>query len=205
MVALEQRGLRDRRPAVQPRQPEADRRDPVRQARPAGRQEDARAARRRPTRSVLAEARRRLSAAGQAARASRPVEAEGHLHRQAAADGQPGDRPRAHALRAGGGGDRAALEQRSEPAEHPDPHGRGPAHPRGLHRAAGARRSCRPTTRRSSCASWPTSAGDAGPAARLRRRHRRAPRDRRRGLRRRRADEVIERAAALRQGRSTSA
>ena len=31
------RGLRDRRPAVQPRQPEADRRDPVRQARPAGR------------------------------------------------------------------------------------------------------------------------------------------------------------------------
>ena len=72
----------------------------------------------------------------QAARAPQPVEAEGHLHRQAAADGQPGDRPRAHHLRAGGGGDRAAVEQRPEPAEHPDPHRRGPARPRGLHRAA---------------------------------------------------------------------
>ena len=29
--------------------------------------------------------------------------------------------------------------QRPEPAEHPDPHRRGPAHPRGLHRAAGPR------------------------------------------------------------------
>ena len=29
------------------------------------------------------------------------------------------------------------VEQRPEPAEHPDPHRRGPAHPRGLHRAAG--------------------------------------------------------------------
>ena len=28
-----------------------------------------------------------------------------------------------------------------EPAEHPDPHAGGPAHPRGLHRAAGPRRS----------------------------------------------------------------
>ena len=46
----------------------------------------------------------------------------------------PADRPGAHDLRAGGGGDRAAVEQRSEPAEHPDPHGRGTAHPRGLRR-----------------------------------------------------------------------
>ena len=48
-------------------------------------------------------------------------------------------------------------EQRSQPAEHPHPHRRGPAHPRSVHRAAGAARSCRPTTRRSSCASWRTS------------------------------------------------
>ena len=84
-------GVRDRRPAVQPRQPEADRRDPVRQARPAGRPED-RERRAVDRRGRAAGARRRLSAAGQAARAPQPVEAEGHLHRQAAADGQPGDR-----------------------------------------------------------------------------------------------------------------
>ena len=41
-----------------------------------------------------------------------------------------------------------------EPAEHPDPHTRRPAHPPGLHRAAG-RTCCWPRTiRRSSCASW---------------------------------------------------
>jgi DNA polymerase-1 len=50
----------------------------------------------------------------------------------------PGDRPGAHHLCAGGGGDRAALEQRPEPAEHPDPHRRGPARARGLHRPEGA-------------------------------------------------------------------
>ena len=44
-------GLRAGGPAVQPRQPEADRRDPVRQARPAGRPGRPRAARRRPTRT----------------------------------------------------------------------------------------------------------------------------------------------------------
>ena len=30
--------------------------------------------------------------------------------------------PRAHPLRAGGGGDRAAVQQRPQPAKHPDPH-----------------------------------------------------------------------------------
>ena len=95
-------GVRHRRPAVQPRQPEADRRDPVRQARPAGRQED-RERRAVDRRGRAAGARRRLPAARQAARAPEPVEAEGHLHRQAAADGESRDRPRAHDLRAGGG------------------------------------------------------------------------------------------------------
>jgi len=41
-------------------------------------------------------------------------------------------RPRAHPLRAGGGGDRAPVQQRPEPAEHPDPHRRGPPRARGL-------------------------------------------------------------------------
>ncbi len=45
-------------------------------------------------------------------------------------------RPRAHQLRAGGRGDRPPGVERAQPAEHPDPHRRGPAHPRSLHRAA---------------------------------------------------------------------
>ncbi len=49
----------------------------------------------------------------------------------------PSTRPRAHALRAGGGGDRAPVEQRPQPAEHPGQDGRRPARARGLHRAAG--------------------------------------------------------------------
>jgi DNA polymerase-1 len=57
---------------------------------------------------VLEKAGRGLPAAGQDAGAPRPVQAEGHLHRQAGATGAPAHRPRAHALRAGGGGDRAA-------------------------------------------------------------------------------------------------
>ena len=73
------------------------------------------------------------------ARAPQPGQAEGHLHRQAAADGQPAHRPRAHQLRAGGGRHRPAGQQRPEPAEHPHPHGRGPARARGLRRAAGPR------------------------------------------------------------------
>ncbi len=39
-------------------------------------------------------------------------------------------------LLAGGGGDRAPGLDRTQPAEHPDPHPAGPAHPRGFHRPA---------------------------------------------------------------------
>ena len=135
----------------------------------------------------------------QAARAPQPLEAEGHLHRQAAADGEPGDRPRAHHLRAGGGGDRAAVEQRPEPAEHPDPHRRGPARARGLHRARGR---VDPVGRllADRAAHHGAHLRRRRPAARVRRRHRRAPRDRRRGLRRAADPRSVERAAALRQG-----
>ena len=62
---------------------------------------------------------RRLPAAGQAAGAPRPVQAQGHLHRQAGPAGAPAHRPRAHALRAGRGRDRAPVQQRPQPAEHP--------------------------------------------------------------------------------------
>ena len=55
-------------------------------------------------------------------RLARLCEAEGHLHRRAAAAGQPGDGPRAHADQPGGGGDRPPQQQRSQPAEHSDPH-----------------------------------------------------------------------------------
>ena len=49
-------------------------------------------------------------------------EAEGHLHRRAAAAGEPRDRPRAHVFQPGGRGHRPLEQQRPEPAEHPDPH-----------------------------------------------------------------------------------
>ena len=55
-------------------------------------------------------------------RLARPVEAEGHLHRRPADAGQPGDRARAHRVQPGRRRHRAAEQQRSEPAEHPDPH-----------------------------------------------------------------------------------
>ena len=69
----------------------------------------------------------------------------------------PATGPRAYVLRAGGRGDGAAVEQRPQSAEHPDPHRRRPPHPRSVHRRRAARTSCRPITRRSSCGSWRTS------------------------------------------------
>ena len=72
-------------------------------------------------------------------RLPRHGQAEIDLHRQAAADGPSGHRPRAHQLFAGDGGDRPAGELRPQPAEHSGAHRRGPTHPRGLHRAARAR------------------------------------------------------------------
>ena len=141
---------------------------------------------------------RRLPAAGAHPRAPQPGQAQGHLHRQAAADGQPGHRARAHQLRAGGGRHRAPGQQRPEPAEHPDPHEGGPARARGLRRAAGA---CAAQRRLQ-----PDRAAHHGPhqrrprpAARLRRRHRRAQGDRQRGLQGA-GGRGQQRAAALRQG-----
>ena len=50
----------------------------------------------------------------------------------------PRDRPRPHLLRARLDHHRPALVVRPEPAEHPDPHRGGPAHPHRLRRRAGA-------------------------------------------------------------------
>ena len=63
-------------------------------------------------------------------RVARPAEAQGHLHRRAAAAGQSRDRTRPHLLQPGGRRDRPPEQQRSEPAEHPDPHRDRPRDPR---------------------------------------------------------------------------
>ena len=63
-------------------------------------------------------------------RMARAAEAEGDLHRRAAAARESGDRPGAYVLQPGGGRDRPAEQQRPEPAEHPDPHRARPRDPR---------------------------------------------------------------------------
>ena len=77
--------------------------------------------------------------AGAHAGLAAPVEAEVHLHRHAAGRDQPGDGAGAHLLPDRRGGHRAAGLDRAEPAEHPDPHRRGPADPRGVRGGAGQR------------------------------------------------------------------
>ena len=131
-------GVRRGRAAVQPQLAEADRRDLLRAPEAAGGQEDAerRAVDRR---GRAREARARLSAAEDAARVPVGVEAQVHLHRQAAANGQREDRPGAHHLRPDDRGDRATRVERSKPPEHPGAHARGPSHPRGVRRSGGAR------------------------------------------------------------------
>src|SRR5690606_7661031 len=84
-------------------------------------------------------ARRRTRAAAPDPRISEPREAALDLHREAARAGQSAHRARAHLVSPGRGADRAPLFDRSEPAEHTDPHARGPPHPPGIHRPAGPR------------------------------------------------------------------
>ena len=79
----------------------------------------------------------RTAAAG--ARVARPAQAEEHVHRRAAADGQPGHGPRAHLLQPGGGGHRAIEQLGPEPAEHPDSHRAGARDPASVRRRAGPR------------------------------------------------------------------
>ncbi|MCK7582727.1 MAG: DNA polymerase [Chromatiales bacterium] len=143
MAELEARGARARRAAVQPRRARS------RSARSCSSElklpvvKKTRERRAVDRRGGAREARRGLSAAEGAARAPRRCPSSSRTYtRQAAAH----DRPRAPAACTPAtaqaiGGHRAAVVERPEPAEHPDPHGRGPAHPRGVHRAAGPRAS----------------------------------------------------------------
>ena len=110
--------------------------DPVRSARHAHRDDSAddedqgTVHRVRGARGAGADAR---TAAGSCSSGVAP-EAQGHLHRRAAEAGQPGNRPRAHLLQPGGRGHRPLEQQRSQPAEHPDPHRDRPRDPAGVRR-----------------------------------------------------------------------
>ena len=91
--------------------------------------------------------------AGARARLAPAVEAEEHLYRRAAGR-RSTPRPGAStpAIAHGGRLDRAALVDRPQPAEHPDPHRGGPQDPPRLRRRAGHAAALASTTRRSSCA-----------------------------------------------------
>ena len=149
-------GARGRGPAVQRRFAEAAAVDPLREAADPGAAQDAD----RPAldrRGRARGTRRGAPAAAADPRLPRPRQAALHLHRQAARADRRAHRPRAHLVSPGRRADRAPQLHRPEPAEHPDPHARGPAHPPGLHRAARASCCWPRTTRRSSCGSWRTS------------------------------------------------
>ena len=88
------------------------------------------------------------------------LQAHVHLPARAAAGRRPGDRAAAHHLPPDGGGHRPALVERPEPAEHPRAHGAGRADTAVLHAPSRATCSWSPTTRRSSCTSWPTCRGE---------------------------------------------
>ena len=84
-------------------------------------------------------------------------EAQVHLRRRPAAPHRPRDRPDPHLLQPDGRLHGTAILERSQSPEHPGPGRARQALPAGLHPGRGGRLSSRPTTRRSSCGSWPTS------------------------------------------------
>ena len=118
---------------VQHRLAQAARQDPVREAEAAGAPED---------QDRLLDRRRRARAARRSAtRCPRKI----LEHRELAklkgtyVDAlpllvNPRDRAHPHLVQPARGGDGPAVVERSEPAEHPDPHRAGPAHPRGVRR-----------------------------------------------------------------------
>ena len=98
------------------------------------------------------------AAAGQGPGLAPARQAQEHLYRRAVArDRSPGPAASTPPIAHGRRRDRAALLDRSQPAEHPDPHRGRPQDPPGLRRRAGPQAARRSTTRRSSCACSPTS------------------------------------------------
>ena len=134
MAVMEQDCHRLAGHAVQCRQPEATGRGAVRRAEAAGRQADE-------DRGLGDRFLGAAVAGGPGPRAAEPHpgmaatgEAEKHLCRLAGDRHQPRHRARAYVVRDGGRLDRAAVVERSEPAEHSDPdRGRQPDPPR-VHR-----------------------------------------------------------------------
>ena len=117
------RDLRTRGRPVHHRQPQAAGRDPVRKAGAPRRQEERQvgAVRHRRHHPGKAGARRPRDRAADS-RLAAEHQAQVDLHRRAAAADPPRNRPRPYLLLAGGGADRAAVVDRPEPPEHPDPH-----------------------------------------------------------------------------------
>ena len=97
-------------------------------------------------------------------------------------DIDPRDRAHPHLVSPGRRGDGPAVVVRSEPAEHSDPHGRRPADPPGVHRAAGLQ-AARRRLLADRAADHGAPVRRRGPAGRVRERPGRPPRDGRRGVR----------------------
>ena len=129
---LVERELNDRRTLdlcvggrrVQHQLAQATRRDSVRQAEAAGPQTDGHDAHTLDGRRGARRAGAGTRPATPHPRVAGPGEAERDLHRRAAPVDQSGDRARPHLVQPGGRGNRPAVEQRSQPAEHPDSHAR---------------------------------------------------------------------------------
>ena len=98
---------------------------------------------------------------------ARADEAAQHLPRAAARAARRG-RPPAHALQPGGRRDRTPVDVEPEPAGDPDPHRARPRDPHARSSPSPGTGSCRPTTRRSSCASSRTSPASRSCARRSR-------------------------------------
>ncbi len=130
----------------------------VRAPRPEGWQEDRQDARRLDRRGGAGGAGRAPRAAAPHPRLPRGAEAQVDLRRRPARAGAPPDRAYPCPAQPDRGGHGPALDQRPQPAEHPHPHGRGPRI-REAFVAEPATCCSRPTTARSSCASWPTCRG----------------------------------------------
>jgi DNA polymerase-1 len=115
-------------------------------------------------------------------RVPRRKQAQEHLHRQVAATDFRADGARAYILSPGGRGDRTPVLLRPQPAEHPDTHTRGQAHPQSV-RGAGRTRIARRRLLADRVAHHGAPVRRRGAAVRVCRRAGHPSRDGRRGVR----------------------